>query len=82
MAHARLPDIQMNNRDLLDLSADRADALLKANDPPFLFEVQQNGHQIKPVAVHSDNLVSISEPLDACVRRRTQPQGPDPSIQA
>ncbi len=33
-----LPDIQVNNRDLLDLSADCAAALLKANDPPFLFQ--------------------------------------------
>jgi hypothetical protein len=35
VAHARLPDIQVNSRDLLDLSADRADALLKTNARPF-----------------------------------------------
>ena len=33
-----LSDIQVNHRDLLDMSADCAAALLKANDPPFLFE--------------------------------------------
>ena len=55
-----LPDIQVNNRDLLDLSADCAAALLKANEPPFLFQrggkvvrirTDENGHSsIEPVS--------------------------------
>ena len=56
-----LPDIQVNNRDLLDLSADCADALLKANDPPFLF---QRGGKVVRIRTDENGRLSI-EPVSA-----------------
>ena len=60
-----LPDIQVNNRDLLDLSADCADALLKANDPPFLF---QRGGKVVRIRTDENGRLSI-EPavLNSCL---------------